>query len=439
MPMVVEFHDEAIVLSGETGTRLKCETLGGYYPIWWGITSGGDVKGHELPTAIVELNAGTGEDYIKERDEVILGSSGHAMQLKTGNPDAKNLKVILVEENTECYSRLKRVIARRWPSVNLTEAEGPSGANTTGVYLVNKKLPEALNGIESLQLGNSLFFFDPLLYTPWSEIERVAGKRIRTYYHTQTEFIVFLFTSDWFSGRKVLGLDPLPKGTSEASWSAEEKGSVAKMDQLFGSSSWRPLVLTGAGDEERIDGLVEAYRRRLHQWFRYVLPFPFQPKENQLYHLFMCSNYEEGIAITKRYYADASGNALLKMDSRLYYSIFKRLYPQTVRGLQGNGRPLVWKILWATIRNHDEGLCDILCRDFKRMEFDYGKRSAALAWLEAVGYFRKVPQLTDAWPDPPQLYALDWGVVKSRLGVDPPTKFVPLQPKNQPAGPTRAS
>ena len=153
----------------------------------------------------------------------------------------------------------------------------------------------------------------------------------------------------------------------------------------------------------------------------------------------MCSNYEEGIAITKRYYADASGNALLKMDSRLYYSIFKRLYPQTVRGLQGNGRPLVWKILWATIRNHDEGLCDILCRDFKRMEFDYGKRSAALAWLEAVGYFRKVPQLTDAWPDPPQLYALDWGVVKSRLGVDPPTKFVPLQPKNQPAGPTRAS
>ena len=439
MPMVVEFHDDAIVLSGETGTKLKCETLGGYYPIWWGITSGGDVKGHELLTAIVELNAGTGEDYIKERDEVILGSSGHAMQLKTGNPYAKNLKVILVEEDPECYSRLKRVIARRWPSTNLAEAEGPSGANTTGVYLVNKELPEALDGIESLQLGNSLFFFDPLLYTPWSEIERVAGKRITTYYHTQTEFIVFLFTSDWFSGRKVLGLDPLPKGTSEASWSAEEKGSVAKMDQLFGSSSWRPLVLTGAGDEERIDGLVEAYRRRLHQWFRYVLPFPFQPKENQLYHLFMCSNYEEGIAITKRYYADASGNALLKMDSRSYYSIFKRLYPQTVRGLQGNERPLVWKILWATIRNHDEGLCDILCRDFKRMEFDYGKRSAALAWLEAVGYFRKVPQLTDAWPDPPQLYALDWGVVKSRLGVDPPTKFVPLRPRNQPASPTGAS
>ena len=32
-----------------------------------------------------------------------------------------------------------------------------------------------------------------------------------------------------------------------------------------------------------------------------------------------------------------------------------------------------------------------------------------MAWLEAVGYLRKVPQLTDAWPDPPQLYALDWG------------------------------
>ena len=437
--MVVEFHGDAIVLSGETGTKLKCETLGGYYPTWWGITSGGEVKGHELLTAIVELNAGTGEDYIKEKDEVILGSSGHAMQLKTENSDAKNLKVILVEEDPECYSRLKRVIARRWRSVDLAEAEGPPGANTTGVYLFNKKLPEALNGIESLQLGNSLFFFDPLLYTPWSEIERVAGKRNTTYFHTQTEFIVFLFTSDWFSGRKVLGLDPLPKGTSEASWSTDEKDSVAKMDRLFGNSNWRPLVLTGARDEERIDGLVEAYRRRLHQWFRYVLPFPFQPKENQLYHLFMCSNYEEGIAITKRYYADASGNELLKMDSRSYYSVFKRLYPQTAMGLQGNERPLVWKMLWATIRNHDEGLCDILCRDFKRMEFDYGKRSAALAWLEAAGYLHKVPQLTDAWPDPPQLYALDWGVVKTRLGVDPPSKFVPLQPRNHSAAPTAGS
>ena len=86
-------------------------------------------------------------------------------------------------------------------------------------------------------------------------------------------------------------------------------------------------------------------------------------------------------------------------------------------------------MLWAIIRNHDEGLCDVLCKDFKRMEMDYGRRSAALAWLEAERYLSAMPQMTYAWPNPPQLYVLDWGVVKARLGIDPAPKLVPLRPK----------
>ncbi len=428
--LVVEFHGDAIVLSGETGTRLKCETLGGYYPTWWGITSGGANGRYRLQTAIVELNAGTGLDYIKETDETILGSSGHALQLKLENQDAQKLKVVLVENDAACYGHLKRVIARRWPALNLKEAEGPLGTNSTGVYLLNKELVEALDAVETLQLGNALFFFDPLLYTPWSEIERVAAKRIKNYYHTQTEFIVFLFTSDWFVGRKALGLAPLPRGASEASWSREERESVSKMDLLFGNEEWRPLILTGEKREERTRKLVKAYRRRLHRWFRYVLPLPFQPKENQLYHLFMCSNYERGVEITKGFYADASGNILPAPDSQACYTRFKKLHPETARQLSGNQRPLAWKLLWATIRYHDQGLCDIRCQDFREKDEDWQNRLGALQWLELNGYLRKVPQLTDAWPKPPPLYSLDWDVIKTRLGVGPPPKLVPLKPRN---------
>ena len=71
----LEFVGDAISLSGLTGTRLKCEVIRTYYPFWWKITSGGKRIGYQWNTAIVELNAATGEVYIKETGETLLGSS----------------------------------------------------------------------------------------------------------------------------------------------------------------------------------------------------------------------------------------------------------------------------------------------------------------------------------------------------------------------------
>ena len=102
--MALEFKQDAICLSGLTGSQLKCAVIGRYYPFWWGITSGGPSRDYKYATAIVELNAATGEAYIKETNEVILGSSGHALDLKCNNePNTKDLKIILVEEDIECY------------------------------------------------------------------------------------------------------------------------------------------------------------------------------------------------------------------------------------------------------------------------------------------------------------------------------------------------
>ena len=427
--MVVEFQGDAIVLSGETGTKLKCEILEGYYPTWWRITSGGDAKNHSLATAIVELNAGTGLDYIKDTDETILGSSGHALKLKMETPGSTLLKVILVEEDPTCYSHLKNVISSYWPQVDLIQAEGPVGMNSNGVYLLNKGLSQALEAIEPLRLGNSLFFFDPLLFTPWSEIEKVARRRVLSYYQTHTEFIVFLFTSDWFRGRSALNLMPLPATTEGTAWTSAERESVARMDALFGGTNWRNQILSDGSLGDRVERLVSEYRKRLHRWFRYVRPMPFRPKEGQTYHLFMCTNYERGIGITSSFYNKYTNNRSPKRVLDDAYAKFSNLHPDALEEVEGRQKPAVWRFLVEITRDHDEGLCDDRCTDLGQIAPDPFERKECLKWLKDKGYLDIIPPMTDAWQNPPELYKLNWKSVTMQLGLTPPAPLRPLEPK----------
>ena len=181
--MGLDFVQDAISLSSLTGSKLKCEVIGQYYPFWWNITSGGERANHDWPTAIVELDAATGEVYIKDTNETILGSSGHALDLKCSDPNTRKLKVILVEKDADCYGHLKKVISRRWNNVDIKLAEGPIYYNSSNVYLLNMELERALNTIEKISLGNALFFFDPLRSVEYQAIEKVAQKRIKTYFN----------------------------------------------------------------------------------------------------------------------------------------------------------------------------------------------------------------------------------------------------------------
>ena len=131
--MALEFVDDAISLSGVTGSKLKSEIISQYYPFWWNITSGGKAANNDWKTSILELNAATGEMFIKETKEIILGSAGHALDLKLGGANTKNLKIILVEEENICYSHLKKVINRRWPSVDVANTEGPIDDNASKI------------------------------------------------------------------------------------------------------------------------------------------------------------------------------------------------------------------------------------------------------------------------------------------------------------------
>ncbi|MFQ5951253.1 MAG: hypothetical protein ACE5KH_04130, partial [Candidatus Geothermarchaeales archaeon] len=204
-------------------------------------------KEYALPTAIVDMNAGSGELYIEETGQTTLGSAGHALELKFGSSfPTEALELLLVEENEECFARLKNVTSRRWPELPVDVAEGPVESNRSGVYLLNLDLEGALEALQDVKPGNSIFFFDPLLHVEWRTIHQVARSRIKFPLQTGTEFIIFLFTSDWFTGREYAwreDLSPLPRSSDSAAWTAGESQAVRAADGLFGDRRWRQKVL----------------------------------------------------------------------------------------------------------------------------------------------------------------------------------------------------
>jgi three-Cys-motif partner protein len=428
----LEFIGDAICLSGLTGTKLKCDVIGFYYPFWWKITSGGKSENYLKTTSIVELNAATGEVYIKDAKETVLGSAGHALQLKTKHlddqeVDTQNLKVILVENDKQCHSHLKKVIHRRWPNVSLEKAADSSGTNSSNIFLFNDTLDEALEKIDEIELGNTIYYFDPLRSVQWDSIEKVAHSRMKSFFQTGTEFIIFVFTSDWFLGRGE-DLAALPSSPAESSWTEGEAESVAEADSLFGDQEWRKHVLNKNTLEEREQIFIRLYKNRLHRWFRYVLPMPFRPKENQLFHLILCSNYEAGVAATKKIYVWKTFNRPYSPSNQEAFSKFKALYPETFANLSRRKRPLQWLLLWKIIKQHEEGICDCYCKDFKENETDMEIVESSLKWLLGSGYLRSF-SVKNAWGFSAERYKIDWKSVKAKLGVNAPPKLRPITPE----------
>jgi len=424
--MALEFVNDAISLSGLTGSRLKCEVIGQYYPFWWNITSGGPRANHQWPTAIVELDAATGEVYIEETNETILGSSGHALNLKCSSQNTQNLKVVLIERDADCYKHLKQVMAKRWGNIDIGLAEGLKTNNRSNIYMLNAELEDAVNTIDKLNLGNALFFFDPLRSTEYQTIEKVASKRIKTYYKKGTEFIIFVFTSDWFLGRD--DFSGLPITVDGTVWSAEQRRTVSEADALFGDKEWHELILRDDPIDVRENSLIELYRDRLHRWFRYILPMPFNPKEKQIFHLILCSNFEIGVRATRNFYCGITHNLEYAPDNTIAFNKFKTLHPVVFQGLGRNKRPTQWRILWCTITGHEEGICDYLCSDVADIEPNEAKRQESLEWLETEGYIEQQNSVA-AWKLPIKQYKLNWPKIKDKLGIDPPPALKPLSLK----------
>ena len=426
--MVLEFHGDAICLSGETGTKLKSKILEQYYPFWWKIVSGGKSKNYPYQTTIIELDAATGEIYIEETGETLLGSAGHALSLKCNDLDrTRNLRIVLIEQNDECFNCLKNVIHRRFRQLPANITKYAKVQMDYKINLLNLDLDAALNKIEDWFLGNSLYYFDPLLCVEWATIEKVAAHRIKTPFETGTEFIIFLFTSDWFIGRNDFA--PLPESINEEEWDKAQKETVEMADKLFGNQDWRPLLLCNVPIEKRQEKMIEFYRKLLLKWFRYVLPLPFKPKLNQLYHLIICSNFETGIQATRGFYKKVTGNPKYTPSNKSAFNRFKQLHPETLQGLRGNQRPNVWKILWRIIRYLEGSICDSECKELIDVIDNLSARQIALEWLHNQYYLKELKHILWAWPNA-QLFTrfvINWATVKEKLGIDPPPRLEPIQ------------
>lgn len=424
------FHNDALILSGPAGSQLKTAILGGYYTFWWNIVSGGPRKEYSLPSTIVDMSAGSGELYVEETGRTILGSAGHALELKSRPPVPTDaLRIVLVEQNDECYARLKKVIRRRWPEVEIA-TDGEPFDDGNGVYALNLELESALVEISRIRLGTSIFFFDPLLHIEWKTIEEVASARIRFPLQTGTEFIIFVFTSDWFTGREFdsgESLIPLPTLANSSGWTPAQARTVLAADSLFGDELWQQELLNDLDRPARQELFINEYQRRLLKWFRFVLPLPFVPKTGQLYHLVFCSNYEAGIRVVRDFYCDSTGNPRYSPDNFQAYGNFRRVHPETVRHWVGRKRPVEWKVLWQIIRHCEGGICDprsVKLRDQGAPD----QIRDVFTWLIQEEYLLPLKGVPRAWSRFVARYVLNWDLVEQRLQVKRPDKLTPMHP-----------
>lgn len=259
----------------------------------------------------------------------------------------------------------------------------------------------------------------------WEIIETVGRGRLQNYYQTGTEFIIFLFTSDYFLGRGEFAA--FPRTSDGQFWSEPEKKSVQEADELFGNTIWRSKILCNHDILRRQNDFVNLYQENLQKWFRYVLPLPFKPKKGQLYHLIICSNYEAGIRETKSHYSNRMGNKKVNQDNTLAYNRFKALHHDLCKECTGSTKPLEWKILWASIRQ-EIGIRDFMCMDIRRLENNSERRKNALVWLGQNSYLLPIDQEC-AWSDPINKYTLNWQYCRDKLGVELPLPLIPISPE----------
>jgi hypothetical protein len=89
---------------------------------------------------------------------------------------------------------------------------------------------------------------------------------------------------------------------------------------------------------------------------------------------------------------------------------------------------LEWLLLWKLIKNHESGICDCYCKDFRENEQNVQLINSALKWLFNNGYLVRL-DIENAWHVPMDRYQLNWKTVSNNLGIDPPQDLEPLSPE----------
>jgi len=382
------------------------------------LTSGGKRANYSWETSIVEINAATGEIYIPERNYTILGSAGTALQLKFYNEEVKNpnLNLILVENDDDCVYHLKNVIERKFPRATINDDPSCLDRNVNQCVLIRRDVNEAVRAVNDLNIGGrTIYFFDPLLAIEIVPIKEVYNNRVKSPFNIGTEFSIFFFTSDWFLGRDDLA--PLPLSSDFSSWSDTQRVTINALSNVLGDDLWYDNILIGDKIERRIDNLTEEYQNRLYELFRFVIPMPFAPKKDQVYHLFFCSNYHEGAKIITNFYSNETDNKW-KPNNMLHYKKFKELYENTIFFPGGSSRPNEWKVLWRIVTYYRLGKFDKLCGDLIEIAQSESRLLKTIDWLKSEGYVKNYSTTR---------FELNWEPITNNLGLEQPPPFEPLR------------
>jgi hypothetical protein len=86
-------------------------------------------------------------------------------------------------------------------------------------------------------------------------------------------------------------------------------------------------------------------------------------------------------------------------------------------------------MLWRIIVEHEGGVCDVLCPDFRELERDVSKISQTLVWLRSRGYIKEL-RVPHAWSTQRyRRYWLNWTTIVKNLKINPPQPLIPLTPQ----------
>lgn len=379
------------------------------------------------------MNAGTGLLEVEETGERISGSAGHALDRKYGNKRDLNekLRIILVESMRDCRDALCNNILKNWPEAELHRHKSHWYRSEDGYVDLFTTADDFLRYKNPSHLGNSLFYFDPLLSPELELVERIASARIDKPFRINTEFLIFFFTSDWVIGRT--GFEALPKSDNEALWTDGERISALSADKAFGGRKWVDAAKRGGNKERMEEELVFLYKQSLRRWFRFVQPLPFVPKTGQRYDLFCCSNFDSGMSVINNIYRKLTWPFGLQANNRKTHGRF--LQEHRDLHVKGSRRPAEWKVLWHIMKHHIDGVCDEKCQGEIRKDNRASSQShlkEVLQWLHHQGYIKQVEGQVWMWPDSKRFptYMIDWETVKKRLDVDAPRPPLALKPED---------
>ncbi len=285
-----------------------------------------------------------------------------------------------------------------------------------------------------ITLDRVLFLFDPLLAPDFYLIQQVASRRIRVPFQKGTEFLVFFFTSDWIRGRR--NFAPLPRTRNESIWTDAELETANQADLVFGDRTWLDITTQSLNEDQMQSSLLSTYRLKLYEWFRFVLPVPFQPKPNQNYHLLCCSNYEVGINVIKSNWSHLVSmhrgilsKAGISEHANSIYNHFKSKYPEIVAGRpQGTQKPPEWRILWTLIKKYVDGTGDSLDSVLLEIVESNSDLDSILGWLASEGFIFPLEEIPWSWSGihPIIRYHADYAKLNDILQLAPPISMSPL-------------